>query len=588
MPDKNLVFANIVPTPTTTAWSQTYNAGKLFAVLSLYKDHSGEDEKDNALNVLGKQALEILEKEFFSLEKKSLEAIKDAVVKSSENLPNDNISFIVATFSENILYIVIAGAGKVDIKRDESIGTLIESKSENKDTLKSGSGFVKDGDTIVLQTKPFSEAVNSAALAGALENEPSEIVESLAPIVHGREDGGASAIVIKYKTREENLDEYSEEKREEKMEEENITIETDTGPEEESREKTKSSLIALAANKLKDFNLNALSHPKKLYLSVALIIAIVFVFSVFLAVQKQNNAKLAAIFNDVYPKAEKKYQEGVDLSELNENLARDSFLAAQKILKDSLADFPEKSDEKKQIEELLAKIEKEVGNTSGIKEANAIVAGEDASEFLNFINKTTGASVFTQDENNIYYLEKNNIYTYSRSDKESKEIIKNDSYWKDPAGMGTYFGNIYVADKKDGVAKFVKASGDEYGHSSYFGADSPNLSLAKDMTIDNSVWVLLSDGTILKFTRGKSDGFKINGLDKSLSSPSKIYTNTEIDYVYILDNGNSRIVVLEKNGSYKAQYQAGILKSAKNFEVKEGDKKIFVLSSGKIYQIELK
>jgi len=55
-----------------------------------------------------------------------------------------------------------------------------------------------------------------------------------------------------------------------------------------------------------------------------------------------------------------------------------------------------------------------------------------------------------------------------------------------------------------------------------------------------------------------------------------------------LDNGNSRIVVLDKNGSYKSQYQTSIIKNTKDFEVIEGGKKIFILSQNKIYQIDLK
>ncbi|MBU2632282.1 hypothetical protein KKG52_01070, partial [Patescibacteria group bacterium] len=217
MPDKNFIFANIVSTPTAISWSQTYNAGKLFSVLSLSKN--GEEEIEE-LNVLGKDALEILEKEFFSLEEKSLASIKEVTLKASENLPQENISFLVAAFSEDILYLVIIGAGKVDIKRDVSIGTLLESKLENKENIKFASGFIKDKDTVILQTKQFSEAINSSTLAGSLESEPNEIVESLAPIIHEKEDGGAAAVIIRYKSvkeeeGEEIIKEYEpEEKRE--------------------------------------------------------------------------------------------------------------------------------------------------------------------------------------------------------------------------------------------------------------------------------------------------------------------------------------------------------------------------------------
>ena len=36
--DNNISFSKIVATPTLNSWSQAYNAGKLFAVLSLQKE----------------------------------------------------------------------------------------------------------------------------------------------------------------------------------------------------------------------------------------------------------------------------------------------------------------------------------------------------------------------------------------------------------------------------------------------------------------------------------------------------------------------------------------------------------------------
>jgi hypothetical protein len=100
--------------------------------------------------------------------------------------------------------------------------------------------------------------------------------------------------------------------------------------------------------------------------------------------------------------------------------------------------------------------------------------------------------------------------------------------------------------------------------------------------------MLTSDGNISKFTKGNNDTFTIAGLDTPLSNPTKIYTNASDDNIYVLDNGNSRIVVFDKSGNYKNQYQAGIIKTAKDFDVLEKDKKIYILSSNKTYEVDLK
>ncbi|MDP2585868.1 MAG: hypothetical protein Q8P29_03235, partial [Candidatus Levybacteria bacterium] len=72
--DNNISFSKIVATPTLNSWSQAYNAGRLFAVLSLEKTKDAPNEIDS-LNVLGKDLLERLEQEFFAIEDKNLESI---------------------------------------------------------------------------------------------------------------------------------------------------------------------------------------------------------------------------------------------------------------------------------------------------------------------------------------------------------------------------------------------------------------------------------------------------------------------------------------------------------------------------------
>ena len=51
--------------------------------------------------------------------------------------------------------------------------------------------------------------------------------------------------------------------------------------------------------------------------------------------------------------------------------------------------------------------------------------------------------------------------------------------------------------------------------------------------------------------------------------------------IYVLDNGAAKIVVFDKNGAYKTQYQGSFIKTAKDFDVQESNKKIYVLSGTK-------
>lgn len=603
MPETNIAFAKIVANPTPYSWSQAYNSGKLFAVLSVERNEEESLEKD-ALNILGKGILDNLEQEYYSLETKDLDSIKNAVLVTSKKIPEDIFSsFVICAIINNLLYVFILGKGKVDIKRGGKLGTILQVDEDIPSSVKAASGYLQDKDVIVLQTKQFSDLIPSETVAAAIDHQPpSEIAETLAPKIHGHEkdQSGAAAVILSYKEPEEK-EEVLETETETKKPKEDEKIKEDSFEEGENEmplapvelsfprsfsiEKVFSPILKL----LKVPRIENINHSKKLILTVVAIIAVIFVISAFLTIKKQNDAKVAAMFNQVYPKAQKKYDEGQSLLGLNQNLAFDSFTASKKILEDGKSKFAKDSTQEKQILSLLSKVDSALSSSSGINQTSAQNVDEKLSPILSLEAKTQGVTYAVSDDKNIYYLNPDGISSVSKNKGEAKVIIKPSELPKNIGGLGIYFGNIYVLDK-DGkqINKFVQTSGG-FAKADYFvSAVTPDLSSATSIAIDGSIWILFKNGTIEKFTKGKADSFSVTGLQKGFSNALRISTNVDSNNVYVLDQGNSRIVVLDKNGAYKAQYQEDILKNAMDFDVLEKDKKVYVLSLGKVFEINLK
>ena len=197
VPKLSLAYAKIVGSPSETGWSQVYNAGSLFAVLSL--ETTGQDNPETSLPAAGKNLISNLEAEFFTLEKKTLTSIKTAIVKSFENIPPNIIAdACFAFFKDKYLYLFIIGRGKIIIKRDEKIGTLLE-RQEGESQLITASGILQHDDIILLQTEHFTKNVSDENIATALELQlPSDIAENLSPHVHKKEDANQAAIIIAY------------------------------------------------------------------------------------------------------------------------------------------------------------------------------------------------------------------------------------------------------------------------------------------------------------------------------------------------------------------------------------------------------
>nr|MBI5456002.1 hypothetical protein [Candidatus Levybacteria bacterium] len=591
MADQNLTFAKIVANPSEYSWSQAYNAGKLFAVLSL--ESKEETKEKDYLNVLGKEVLDTLEQEFFTLETKDLESIKKAVLETSVKIPQDiNLSFVIGTFVNNVLYVYILGNGKVSLKRNGHLGNLLESSDQKADSFKSASGFLEDGDVVLLQTKQFANIISATTLSEFLDNlSPHEAAENIAPLVHEKEEPGAAAIIINYTKPLEEIEEPVIKPGEEKEE---VTKQEPTHGTSPFYSPTLNRKLKISGNLKSIFtrlklpkNLE-ISHSRKVILTIVVVIIIVFAGSVVFAIKKQQDTKIQTLFSQIYPQALKEYEQGQGLLDLNQNLARDSFSKAQKLLESGGNKFPKNSKEEKQILELLAKVNTSLQSSSGVQSSNAKEVSASQSFFLSAELKNT-AIYFSYDDKNIYGLTSDNVYSLDTNGQNKKEIIKNDNDWKQGVAIFPYFSNLYILDKKQNqILKYV-ATSSGFSKANYLGEGvTPNFSNAISMAIDSSIYVLSTDGKIVKFTKGKLDNFSVTGLDTAFSNPTKIYANVNDDNIYVLDNGNSRVVILDKNGTYKAQYKANVIKAAKDFDVFEKDKKIFVLSSEKIYQIDLK
>ncbi len=574
--------AKIVATPTAASWSQAYNAGTLFAVLSLESKKTQVEERQPDMPSIGKEILNTLETEYFTLETKNLDSIKQAITQAYEKSADKDlaVSLVVASAIDTVLYIFISGCGKILMQRQGKLGVLLSSKEP---VQLSASGFLRHEDTVILETPQFAKIISQEVLHDSLQQHaPSEIAENLSPKIHEQEEGAASAVIFSYKeilpekdTAQNTDEEYivsAPEKR--KLFTKTVML--------ENLAKIKTAFLSFWRNRTL-----RLTHRRKVFLSIACILIAILIFSAFFAVKKQRDTKNQVLLQEIIVPAQKKYDEGQSLLDLNKQLAREDLTQAQKILADGKGKFEKNSKEITQIDALLKKINDALAASSSVNTVDAKQVDAKNSLFLTVEINNHDGLLFTQDDKNIYGIDNNSIFSVEKKTQARKTIIKNNDAWSSAGGIGIYFGNIYMLDKKSGTILKFTATDNGFEKNNYL-ITSQDFSKASSLGIDGSVWVLLEDGLVKKFTRGKLDDFKVSGLDTPLAKPSRIYTDLDSNNVYILDNGNSRIVVLAKNGSYQTQYQTAILKNAKDFEVLEKDKKIFVLNDNKVWQIDVK
>ncbi|MBI4078814.1 MAG: hypothetical protein HY429_00790 [Candidatus Levybacteria bacterium] len=576
-----LAVAKIAATPTMHSWSQAYNAGNLFAVVTLTQKATKEPA---SLNEVGKAIITTLEQEYFTLETKNLANITQAVASASQKAVEGVFcSLAVGAIVHNVLYAFVKGDARVLLSRKETLGTILTTSVE----LESASGYVEDADMIVLETESFHSLIPDDKLVDVLALSPFEAAESLTPIVHGNKEGGSAAIIVQYREAQPQPPLQIATNEEQRIN----TAQTTLGDNLLlilSRIRTKAlQLIMYTALYIKRIlPKNIITGQNRVFLLGAAVLIMVLIVASIASLNQQEAKKRQEKFLEVSRLAQQKFDEGEALLGLNKNLARDSLFSAKEIINASRDEFAKNTKERKNIEELSSRIEEAINKTSNINAVKPVSVGTDKSALLAY-KQANNALYVAKTNTTMYGLYADGVYTSSSSQKGQKNITNNGD-WSSVGGLGIYLTNLYVLDTKAGqVFKFVpSASG--YTKASYFTNTLADLKDGVSLAIDGNIWVLTKQGSIKKYLRGNTETFAIVGLDSPLKSPTRLFTGSDTDKLYVLDNGNSRLVVLNKNGSYLEQYNASVFKNAKEMDVVEKDKKVYLLSEGKVWEISIK
>jgi hypothetical protein len=146
----------------------------------------------------------------------------------------------------------------------------------------------------------------------------------------------------------------------------------------------------------------------------------------------------------------------------------------------------------------------------------------------------------------------------------------------------TYGSNLYALSAGSGQIVKMRPIGTAYeaGTPWIISKDS-DLSSARALTIDGDVYVLLKHD-VVKFHAGKEVAWPHASFDPALESPADLWTDVASKYLYVLDPGTGRVIVLDKaTGNLEAQYINDGFKNAVGFTVEESANRVIVVTGDK-------
>ena len=586
------------------------NDNTFFAVLDLSCDDAFTK---------GRQILSELSDFYFDFEGSPSEKLNATSEEVKGKFPEEEYSLLLSSISGKVLYLLSGGnpAGKGDIevhlKRNEKLSSLLSLGSESQLI----SGFLQEGDRLLLSTKSLVNFLGedlSKSLDLSTGDFEQEITDRIGSTQVEQQSLAGLAIEMVGETQEKEVIPGIEEEQRD--------------PYQESSAEEKGNIFGKALSVfggVLNFIKNYFPKSGRGRLILAVLLILIIASGVGVKIKASKDAEAQAQFNQYLQSAKDDFNGAKGLASLNPVEAKSKLDSSLGNVDKAIAIKPKNTealDLKKQIEGESGSILKQsevsdfpvfldldlvksnfrasqmslssgklllldssVGTLISIdiaKKSNQILAGKEqlGDAALATLNGTT-AFIYSGDKG---------ILKIDTSSKKVTTALKTDDNLGEVKDIYGFASNIYVLDAgKNMVWKYL-ATSDGYSTSrEYFTkGTTADLKDALRMQIESSIYILKSGGEILRFTKGDKDNFGYSGLPSGVKDPKSIFVSSDTDDFYVLDSGNSRLLILTKTGTYKGTITGAGFANASDLVVDEKGKKVYLLEGSKIYSVDLK
>src|SRR3989339_407324 len=503
----------------------------------------------------GRQALSELADFYFDFEgspaQKLTATFAEGVKKFSEEGEWD---LCLAGVSGKVLYLTGQGQVEVFLKREDKLSPLLATASEGQLI----SGFLEDGDKLLLVSRSLSNFLG--------------------------EDLDKSLDLSKDLWEEEMAGLFVQVDQEAKIEEENEAVFPSLQEEKVIASRTKAILLGLIRVFPKFFPKSGRGR-----LILALILILIIGTGAGLKYKSSKDAQKQAIFVQILQSAKDDFDAAKGLSSLNPAEAKNKLESAKASIDKALAltkDDQEAQSLKKQIEEQSASVleqqkvadfplfsdldlikkdfkAQKMSLSAGkilvldsfqyslavidpVKKSNQILAGKSQLGEVSLAS-LNGSMAFS------YSLDKGLVRTDTANQKQT-QVAKADDGLGSILDMSGFAGNVYLLDGSGQIWKYLPTADSYSDKREYLSKNTKaDFTNALRMQIESSVYVLKQGGEIIRFTKGEKDNFSYSGLPSPVKDPKSFFVSSDTDNLYLLDSGNSRLLVLTKLGAYKVQ-----------------------------------
>jgi hypothetical protein len=628
-----IISSKVTATPGASGWVQVYEftpeevdklhfRGQLFVILATKKIGGEIDTISSGREIIGK-----LHDEYYgSVSGVPFDALKNSVEKVITNFKDSwgEIEIVCSAFVNNIIYSAASGGSRVIISRDSALATILD--SQNGSTI-TASGYPKVNDLILLGTKTFFEKVSMSEVKAGLDTgKPETASEMFIPLIHGDGSIGTSgALIMKFEDKKNIFIPPQVENQDPQVG--NEKIETKSNDNGAFKQKV-TGFFGNLGNRLPRKGIyirtrmgdEATSQSRKLTFSVGIVLLVILLVSIGFGVRQKKVNDLKKEYQGILTSATDEVNQAISLASVSPDNSRQLFLDSEQKLTQIQAlkvKDPKIDELQKKIEDSRAAILGEYAASpelfldlgllsSGFKgdeisssggQIYVLDKGEGRIVSIAADTKKSvvvaGPSVvenpldMTSYEDNVFVLFSDGIYSVGSTGKT--KII--DKTWAGDALISAFAGNLYVLDKSGNmIYRYSGNTDNTFGSPQNWlsASTKADFSGATSWGMNGAIYALYPNSKVLKYSLGSPQNFSITGVSPQIGNIDALFADPDNQYVYLLDRAGKRVVVIDKNGKYVAQYIDDQIAGATSLVASESQKEIILLTGDKLLSIEIK
>ena len=189
---------------------------------------------------------------------------------------------------------------------------------------------------------------------------------------------------------------------------------------------------------------------------------------------------------------------------------------------------------------------------------------------------------------NIYYFNNDSLVKLDTVNKSLSRLDLGIEGEVEIRDIEIYNNRLYALDNKNSQIYKYEASRNGYPTYQNWIASDVELGDLASMAVDGNIFVLKSDGQIIKYLKGKEQEFIMDMIDPEFRKTDKLMISqiAEYDYLYILESIRKRVAVFRKNGEFTMQYQCETCAGLDDFIIDEAAEKLYLLDGNIVYETD--